>query len=355
MNKSDKIRLGVVGTGQITQSAATQINAHPNGEVVAAFDTNEERVKSFCEKFDVANACTTLEALLADENVDAIYVATPNKFHIPTTMAALEAGKHVLLEKPFAMNLDEAKAAAALAKEKGLTLSLGMNQRFNPESQKVKALVEDGKLGEIYHVKGYWRRRSGIPKMGTWFVSKELAGGGALYDIGVHMLDLSLYLMDNFEPVSVSGVTYSKFGPRGLGEGGWGMSDKSDIAFDVDDFASAFIRLANGATVSLDATWACHTEKAGDNNVQLFGTEGGATTYPARLYRFSKEIPGAYEIVENLPDPKKPTMGNRFANFIDHLHEGTPVCCTLDQALAVQKVLDGIAESTRTGREVVLA
>ncbi len=355
MKNSDKIRFGFVGTGQITASAAGQINAHPHGEVVAAFDTSEVRVKAFCEKHAIENPCTSLEALLADDKVDALYVATPNKFHAPTAEAALKAGKHVILEKPFAMSLAEAQSAAKLAKETGLTLSVGMNQRFNPDSQKVKALVEAGTLGEIYHAKAHWRRRQGIPKLGTWFVSKELAGGGALYDIGVHMLDLALYCMGNFEPVSVSGVTYSKFGSRGLGEGSWGMSDKSDIAFDVDDFASAFIRLANGATVTLEAVWACHTQEANCNNVELFGTEAGATAVPAKLFRASEQIPGAYEVIENLPAPEDTGMSNRFTNFINHLHDGTPLCCTLDQALAVQKVLDGIAESTRTGKEVSVA
>lgn len=355
MSKSDKIRFGFVGTGQITASAAAGINAHPHGKVVAAFDLSEARVKDFCAKHDIANPCTSLEALLADDQVDALYIATPNKFHAPTAELALKAGKHVILEKPFAMNLAEAQSAADLAKSKGLTLSVGMNQRFNPDSQKIKAAVEAGELGEIYHAKAHWRRRTGIPKMGTWFGNRELAGGGALYDIGVHMLDLALYCMGNFEPVTVSGVTYSKFGPRGLGEGGWGMSDKSDISFDVDDFASAFIRLANGATVTLEAVWACHTLKANSNDVELFGTEAGATVVPAQIFRYSKHDNAAYEILEQLKDPKKPGMADRFTNFIDHLHDGAPLCCTLDQALAVQKVLDGIAESSRTGREVVLA
>ncbi|MBC2595606.1 Gfo/Idh/MocA family oxidoreductase [Ruficoccus amylovorans] len=355
MKNSDKIRFGFVGTGMITNSAADQINAHPHGEVVAAFDPSEVRVKNFCDKHKVTTPCTSLEALLADDKVDALYVATPNKFHAPSAMQALKAGKHVILEKPFAMSLAEAQAAVELARETGLTLSVGMNQRFTPDALKIKAAVEAGELGEIYHAKAYWRRRTGIPKLGTWFVSHEMAGGGALYDIGVHMLDLCLHCMDNFEPVAVSGATYSKFGPRGLGEGKWGMSDKSDIAFDVDDFASAFIRLANGATVNLEAVWACHTLAADSHNVELFGTEAGASVFPAKLFRFSKHDCAAYEILENLKDPEAPGMANRFTNFINHLHDGSALCCTLEQALAVQKVLDGIAESSRTGREVVLA
>jgi predicted dehydrogenase len=355
MSKSDKVRFGFVGTGQITASAAASINAHPHGKVVAAFDPSEVRVKDFCAKQGIANPCTSLEALLADDQVDALYVATPNKFHAPTAELALKAGKHVMLEKPFAMSLAEAQSAADLAKAKGLTLSVGMNQRFTPDAQKIKAVIEAGELGDIYHAKAHWRRRTGIPKMGTWFGNRELAGGGALYDIGVHMLDLALYCLGNFEPVTVSGVTYSKFGPRGLGEGAWGMSDKSDITFDVDDFASAFIRLANGTTVTLEAVWACHTLKGNSNDVELFGTEAGAQVFPAQLFRYSKHDNAAYEILEQLKDPKKPGMSDRFTNFINHLHDGSPLCCTLDQALAVQKVLDGIAESSRTGREVVLA
>ncbi|HEY0257920.1 MAG TPA: Gfo/Idh/MocA family oxidoreductase, partial [Candidatus Methylacidiphilales bacterium] len=233
--------------------------------------------------------------------------------------------------------------------------NVGMNQRFSADSQKIKQLADQGLFGEIYHAKAWWKRRAGIPKLGTWFGSKEIAGGGSLYDIGVHMLDLCLYTINNFEPVSVVGAAYTKFGNRGLGEGGWGLSDRSAVAFDVDDFASAFIRFANGATVTLDTSWACHQAEANSDNVQIFGTEAGATLRPAKLFRNRPGLPAMYETVEELKVPLKMPHEERFHNFINHLRGEEELCVTSHQALVVQQILDGIAESSRTGKEVRLA
>ncbi len=168
------------------------------------------------------------------------------------------------------------------------------------------------------------------------------------------MLYLCLYTINNFAPVSVVGATYTKFGNRGLGEGGWGLSDRSDVAFDVDDFASAFIRFANGATVALDTSWACHQAVANSDNVELFGTEAGATVRPAKLFRASPSLPDSYEIVDELKGALKMPHQDRFHNFINHLRGEEELCVTTQQALVVQRILDGIAESSRTGKEVTL-
>jgi predicted dehydrogenase len=183
-----------------------------------------------------------------------------------------------------------------------------------------------------------------------------MAGGGSLYDIGVHMLDLCLWTMNNFEPVSVTGATYTKFGNRGLGEGGWGLSDRVDKApFDVDDFATALIRFANGATVSLDTSWACHQALGNREGVDVYGTEGGASLRPAKLFRGSAGLPATYEIVDELKMSLKMPHQERFHNFINYLRGEEELCVTTHQALVVQKILDAIAESNRTGKEVRLA
>ena len=355
MKPLSTVRFGLVGAGQIAHYAADAIRNHPSAKLVAVQDPHLERRTTLQKKHALEYAHEVVEDLLSNQDVDAVYIAVPNKFHVPLAIQALEAGKHVILEKPFAMNAGEAEAAIKVAEKAGLVLNLGMNQRFSGDSQKIKQLVEEGALGEIYHAKAIWRRRTGIPSLGTWFGNKEIAGGGSLYDIGVHMLDLCLWTINNFEPVSVVGATYTKFGNRGLGEGGWGLSDKVETKFDVDDFASAFIRFANGATVTLDTTWACHQAAGNIENVEVFGTEGGATLRPAKVFRYGKSPGANYEIVDDVKATLKMPHQERFHNFINHLLGQEELCVTTHQALTVQRILDGIAESNRTGKEVRLA
>lgn len=348
-----QLRFGFIGAGAIAHISAKAVGTHEQASIVAVQDVNASRAKDLAGAFEIPKVYGAVEQLLADKNVDAVYIGVPNKFHAPLAEQALNAGKHVLLDKPFAMNLDEARQVAAAAERSGKLLMLGMNQRYREDSQKIRTLVEQGVLGDVYHAKAYWFRRSGIPRMGTWFGNKELAGGGALLDIGVHLLDLALYTMDNFKPVSVSGATYTRFGNRGLGEGGWGKSDREDIAFDVDDFASALIKMENGASVTLDVSWACHTDNPALMDVRMFGDEGGASLFPARIFR-NDPMREEYDIVEKPRAEIAYPHCDRFHNFINAVLHGEPLCATVTQSLAVQQILDGIYESCRTGREVRL-
>ncbi|MDR0534534.1 MAG: Gfo/Idh/MocA family oxidoreductase [Verrucomicrobiales bacterium] len=352
---SSTINFGLIGAGAISWSAAEAIKKHANGKVLAISDPNAERAREVAGHIKIEKVYADAKELFANPDINAVYIATPNKFHAPLAKQALTAGKHVILEKPFAMNYPEAKQVTDLAAKKKLAFTVGMNQRFNADSQRVRQLVEKKFFGEIYHAKAYWRRRTGIPKLGTWFGNKELAGAGSLYDIGVHMLDLCLYVTGNFEPVSVSGQTYTKFGNRGLGEGGWGNSEKSNIKFDVDDFASAFIRFANGTTVTLDTSWACHQADANRDNVEIFGTEAGASVRPAKLYRYGKGEFSKYEVLDLDKTPVALAHQCRFHNFINHLLGKEKLVVTPTQALTVQKILDAIAKSSKTGKEVRLA
>jgi len=351
MTKS--LRFGCIGAGQISLYGVESINKHPQASVIAATDPHEGRLKELCAATGILHAYPTSEALLADKNIDAVYIAVPNKFHVPLTIQALEAGKHVILDKPFAMNSAEAEAAVAAAKKAGKVLTLGMNQRFEGKSQKFRSLAEAGTFGEIYHAKAAWTRRSGIPKLGTWFGNRELAGGGCLYDIGVHVLDLCLYVINNFKPVSVYGTTYTKFGNRGLGAGNWGKSDAANLPFTVDDFATGLIKFENGATVSLDVTWACHRAEGDRVEIDLFGTDAGGSVYGNKLYR-RDEAAEAHIIVDNPPAPMRFPHCDRFHNFINHLLGTEELCVTTEQALTIQRILDGLALSATSGREVIL-
>lgn len=345
------IRFGFIGAGAIAHSSAHAVNRHPKAKVVAAQDPHEGRLKEFCDSYHIPKSYATADELFANPEIDAVYIAVPNKFHVPLAVQALNAGKHVILEKPFALNYEEAKLAADTSIKQGKVLTLGMNQRFSDRAQQFHTLSSQGIFGEIYHAKAYWQRRSGIPKLGTWFGSKELAGGGCLYDIGVHLLDLCLYVIDNFEPVSVYGSTYSKFGNRGLGEGSWGKSDNTGLPFEVEDFAAGQIRFANGATVSLDVTWARHAAENDRMDIEFYGTEAGASVLSGKIYK-RDETAKAHVIIDNPHAEIKFPHKDRFHNFINHLLGEEELCVTLKQALVVQRILDGIKESALTGDSV---
>ncbi len=345
------LQVGMIGAGAIANSHCDGINKHPQAKVVAVADTSKERVTALAVKFNIAKVYAKWEELVADRDIDAVSIALPNALHAPVALAALKAGKHVILDKPFAMNQKEATAVIAAAKKAHKTFMLGMNQRFSREAQTLKVVASRGDLGEIYHAKAYWLRRTGSPKFGTWFTRKDLSGGGCLLDIGVHMLDLCLHLMGNFKPVAVSGATYTKFGHRGIGEGGWGMSDRGAPVFDVDDFATALIKFQNGATVELNSSWVLHMDQPNKNNVELFGADGGASVNPLRVFRFGKNK-GEYEVVE--PQNVKiayPHM-NRFVNWVDVILSNDKPMCTPDESLAVQKILDAVYLSSKSGKEV---
>ncbi len=346
------VNFGFIGAGQIAWSAAKDVLAHKAGRAKAVFDLNQERRDALAKEFEMA-AYDSVEQLLDDKSVDAVYIAVPNKFHAELAIKALDAGKNVLLEKPFAMNYGEAEQVIAAAKRSGKAFLLGMNQRYDAGVQHIRQLVHDGAMGEVYHAKCFWFRRAGIPKLGTWFGNRELAGGGCLYDIGVHVLDMCLFAIDNWEPVSVYGATYTKFGNRGLGEGGWGLSKPEGIPFDVDDFATALIKFKNGATVNVDVSWAAHMPEGNKWDSQLFGTEMGATLRPAKTFT-PIEGSHAYAINENPKSSLEKPVSNRFHNLIDHLVNGQELLVKPHEALAVQKILDGIAYSCKTGGEAKL-
>ena len=350
-----KLKIGTIGAGQIASDHISSIIRHKEAEIIAIADPSINRANELAKQFSISKVYSSTEEILKNKNIDAVTIAVPNKFHADYSIAALNAGKHVMLDKPFALNINEAEAVVKAAKTNNKVLMVGMNQRFSPESQIIKSLVDAGKLGEIYHAKACWRRRSGSPKFGTWFCHKEESGGGAMLDIGVHMLDLTMYLMNNFKPFSVFGSVYTKICNRGKGEGSWGKSDKIDPIFDVDDFATALIKFENGATISLDASWALHQPESDVCNVQLFGDEGGAVARPiAKFYKYSETYENGYDIFEMGKGNLRYPHCNRIINWIDSILGIDELCCKPEQSLAVQKILDGIYESSKTGREIII-
>lgn len=343
-------KIGLIGAGGWGRHHAGGYTSAPNAELVAVADTDKRKAEALAADFNVPRAYGSVEELLADDEVYGVSIVIPNRFHADVALQALAAGKHVMLDKPFALNAPEARRVVAAARKSGLTFMVGMNQRFDANVQSVKPVVEKGRVGEVYHAKAYWLRRSGIPMRSPWFGTKALSGGGPMIDIGVHLLDLCLYLMDNFEPVSVTAGVYD-----GRGKTLVDSFDKAngikDRVFDVEDFATAMIRMADGATVQLEASWVLHMDQPNKMNVELYGTEGTVSLHPPKLYQPAKRNGGYVHTEIGRPTRLRYPHCSRYQHYADVLL-GTPQLVSWDQSLAVQCVLDAVYESAAKGREV---
>ena len=347
--KKTSFNVAVIGAGAIGLDHIRSFKLHPSAKVVALAEVSPERGKEAADTFGIPDLVTDYKLLLARDDIDVISIALPNYLHAPVGLEALKAGKHLMVDKPMATNAKDAAKLVAESKKRGVTLMVGQNMRFSPEIQTARHLIDQGKLGEVYHAKTSWTRRSGIPRIGSWFTQKQFAGGGCTYDIGVHALDRALFLMGEFEAAAVSGQTYAKFGPRGKGDGNWGKGEIDLKAkFDVDDLSVALIKLKSGRTVLLESSWAAHMPQNDEFSSHIFGTEAAIMLNPLRLMRSSPE---GY-ITEQLK-PSTPLVNeNRMVHFIDVLLGKAKPYVKPAESLAVQKILDGIYQSAATGREV---
>ena len=347
--RKTQYRVAVIGTGAIGADHLASFKLHPAARVVAIAEVSPERGREAAERFGVAEVVTDYRTLLARDDIDVVSIAVPNYLHATVALDALRAGKHVMLEKPMATNARDAAKLVAEAAKRGVLFLVGQNFRFNQDTQTAKQVIEKGVLGEIYHAKTSWTRRAGIPRIGSWFTQRRFAGGGCTYDIGVHALDRCLYLMDEFDAASVSGQTFAKFGPRGLGNGGWGKSEIDPKAkFDVDDLSVALIKLKSGRTVLLESSWAAHGPDTDVNATQLFGTDAGLSLPPVKTFRQGR---GGY-VVETI-DPLPPRVDtNRMVHFIDCLLGKAKPYVAPKESLAVQRILDAIYASAATGKEI---
>jgi predicted dehydrogenase len=351
MKKKAIYHVAVIGAGAIGREHIVSFLKHPAARVVALIETNPRRGREIAGRFEIPDLYTDYREMLRRADIDVVSIALPNYLHAPVALAALQAGKHVMLDKPMATSAREAARLVLEAKRRRRLLMVGQNQRFSPAVQTLRRLVDRGVLGDVYHAKAAWLRRSGIPRIGSWFTQRKFAGGGCTYDIGAHVLDQTLYLLNEFDAVTVAGQTYAKFGPRGRGDGTWGKSEiDPHKPFDVDDLSVALIRLRSGRTVLLETSWAAHQSVPDFNGTQLFGTEAGATTNPLRLFRSTRR-----GYVVEAPKPRPVFVNpNRMVHFINVL-QGTEEPYVLpEQSLAVQKILDAIYLSAATGREVRL-
>ncbi|WP_018132136.1 Gfo/Idh/MocA family protein [Effusibacillus pohliae] len=360
---ADTLRIGLIGAGGIArQRHLPGCAALPETEIVAVFDAVEATARQAASDFHIPVVHTDYRQMLEQNDIDAVIITTPNAYHAPIAIDAMQAGKHVLCEKPMAASLQEAKAMVRVQRETGCTLMIALNNRFRSDSQWIKQLVYEGELGDIYHAKTGWLRRAGIPGWGGWFTSKRLSGGGPLIDLGVHMLDLALWLMGSPEPVAVSGVTYRKFGDRPDHQvRTWNVANPQGV-FDVEDLASAFIRCADGSTLTLDVSWAANIEKE-RRFLHLLGVTGGVQLENDAVMYYGER---GGQLVDVAPQfPQVPGAGPHsvlekdgslamLREFARAVRTGTPPLCSAEEGLRVARILDALYRSAEAGREIRL-
>ncbi|WP_019534108.1 Gfo/Idh/MocA family protein [Paenibacillus ginsengihumi] len=354
MSASDKVRIGVIGAGNIGNVHINGFKALPEAEVVAVTDAYRPLAEARAKEHGIPRLYGDYREMLQDAGIDAVVVCVPNDMHAPIAVEAMEAGKHVLLEKPMAINADSAKQIVRTHRQTGKVLMMAHQMRWEPLNLQVKEQADKGAFGRIYNVKTGWCRRKGIPGWGTWFTQMAKSGGGPLIDIGVHMLDLSLHLMGNPKPVSVFGTTYAEFGPKKRGIGTWGKPDWNGT-YDVEDLASALIKMEDGSTLTLDVSWAAHTDFVSNGPyVYLMGTEGGAALTNGKGRLFTELFDRTADVELTVPSDDEGARSRMSRHFIECVREGKEPITSAMSGLANSLVLEAIYESSRTGNLVQL-
>jgi predicted dehydrogenase len=356
---NEPLRVGVVGVGWAGETHLKSYLQIPHVEAVALAGLEADKLAALGSTYGVPHLYEDYRELIARDDLDIVSVCVPNYLHAPIAIAALESGKHVLCEKPLARTSVEAEAIVQAATQANRVLHVAFNHRKRSDVQVLKRYLEAGSLGRIYHAKASWMRRSGIPGMGSWFTSKEMAGGGPLIDLGVHVLDLALYLLDEPEVATVSAATYAEIGPQG--RGGWIGSIKmaAGSTYEVEDLATAFLRLANGTTILLEASWATYSSAGDDFGITLYGTDGGAEI-KVRNYNWDDTL-RIYTDVADVPAEVHPrlTKGEGHLavvrDFIAAVRGGAWSEHRGQEGLRRTHIIDACYASALRGREVVMA
>jgi len=355
----EKIKIGIVGCGGIANGKhLPAIQGNGNFEIIAFCDIKKERAEEAKEKYGASDAriYTDYKELVNEKDLTAVYVLTPNKSHSIISIAAMKAGKHVMCEKPMAKTYEEAKQMLETAKETGKILTIGYQNRYRADAKYLKRACENGDLGDIYYAKAHAIRRRAVPTWGV-FLDEEEQGGGPLIDIGTHALDLTLWMMNNYEPESVTGSVYRKLADQT--EQGNAFGEWDPKLFTVEDSAFGFIKMKNGATIQLEASWALNTLEVEEAKTSLCGTKAGADMKDG--LRINK-------VLYNKQCVEKPDLniaGVAFYEgesqkdtdieqrvFYDAITKGTDLIVKPEQAVVVTRILEAIYESGKSGKTI---
>jgi predicted dehydrogenase len=357
--EGQRLRVGVVGLGYAGTTHLQAYATTPGVEIVALAGKETERLAGLGGEFGVPHRFEDWEELVALDELDVVSIATPNVLHHPIALAALRSGKHVFCEKPLAVTADQARELVAAAHRHDRVLEVAFNHRRRADVQYAKRYLETEGIGRIYHARATWKRRAGIPGLTSWFTSKALAGGGALVDLGPHVLDSLLFLLGEPRVVAVSAVTHGE-----LGRAGFGAMDKQDQmagagSFDVEDLATALFRLDDGSSVAFEITWASHAVDDEDLSIELLGVEGGLRLFvpryaPTDTLRIYRDVAGRH--VSIAPDVR--VAGGEhpivIREFVDVVRSGDWAAHRGEFALHRTEILDACYRSAQEGREVRL-
>lgn len=358
---SQKHRIGIIGCGGIANGKhLPSLSKLDNVEIVAFCDIERHRAEEAASKYGIEGSLVTADyqELLKDSSIEIIHVCTPNDSHADIAIAALEAGKHVMCEKPMAKTAEDAARMVEAVKRTGKKLTIGYNNRFRADSQYLKKVCEEGELGEVYYAKAHAIRRRAVPTWGV-FLDEEKQGGGPLIDIGTHALDLTLWMMDNYKPKVVLGTAYHKLSQRENAANAWGPWDPAK--FTVEDSAFGMIVMENGATIVLESSWALNTLEVDEAKCTLSGTEGGADMKGglringekhSRLFTNEIELKSGGVAFYDGASDNAPELEMRM--WIKAIEEDTDPVVTPEQAYVVSQILEAIYESSRTGKAVYL-
>lgn len=359
MRKSSELKVGMIGVGGIAVGKHLPSLAKLSAVKMVAFcDLVKGRATTNAGTFGVkgAKVYTDYRKMLDAEKLDVVHICTPNISHAEITVAALEAGCHVMCEKPMAKTAEGARLMVDAAKRTGKKLTIGYQNRFRTDSQYLKKFCEQGGLGEIYFAKAHALRRRAVPTWGV-FLDEEAQGGGPLIDIGTHSLDLALWMMNNYEPEYAVGTTYHKLGQRPHSSNAWGPWDPKK--FTVEDSAFGFIRFRNGATVFLESSWALNLRQTDEAICTLCGTEAGADMWDGlhingerfgKLYVEKAQLePGSVPFYSGLGESAAELEARTWINCV--LEDKQPVVLP-EQALVVTEILEAIYTSNTTGQPV---
>jgi predicted dehydrogenase len=350
---SNRIRVGVIGTGQIGKFHLKNYQEIPGADVVGAVDIDEAEVQRVAAHYDIPHSYTDYRQLLARDDVDAVDVCLHNNYHMPMTVAALEAGKHVYCEKPMAGTYGDAKRMLDTAQATRLHLGIQLSTLFAAETKAARALIEAGELGKIYHARSTGHRRRGRPYVDGYgsptFVQKEHAAGGALYDMGVYHIARMLFLIGNPTVERISGKTYQEtaIDAQRLAQSG----------YNVEELGLGFVRLAGGLTLDIIESWAVHMDSFEGSTI--FGSEGGVRLNPFGFFRSlgdldldaSANLDGFNWRIHNVRE-NGDAYDSPQQHWIAGLQGRVPLLPTAEIALNTMLISEGIYLSERLGREV---